>query len=107
MFPFVLSLLLGTLLCSVTRSYVPPGGLLVVLSCFILRRIRFSAVSFSNVCDRGKYFLTEYVYAVGSHGGEGWPGIFCYTEYVYILCIVTGASFLNRTILYGMCIRRV
>ena len=35
---------------------------------------------------------------MGSHGGEGSPDIFYYTEYVYILSIVTGVSSLTRTI---------
>lgn len=58
----------------------------------------FSLVSFNNVCDRGEYFLIEYVYAVGSHGGEDSLDIFYYMEYVYILNIVTGVSSLNRAI---------
>ena len=55
------------LLCRVSCRYAP--GLLVVLCCFIVRRVRFSAVSFSNVCDHGEYSLIEYLYTVGSYGG--------------------------------------
>lgn len=74
------------LLCRVSRRYAPVGGLFVVLCCFIVRRVCFSAVSFSNVCDRGKYFLIEYVYVVGSHRGRGFAGyILLYGICVYVV----------------------
>ena len=36
--------------------------------------------------------------AVGSHGDEASPGIFYCMEYMYTLCVVTGVSFLTRTV---------
>ena len=33
---------------------------------------------------------------MGSHGGKASPSIFYYMEYVYILCEVTGVSYIRR-----------
>ena len=85
LFPFVCSLFLGALLCRVSRRYVPAVAFWLSYVVLFFAVSVFPAVSFSNVCDRWKYFLIEYVYAVGSQGGEGSPGIFYCTEYVYLV----------------------
>ena len=61
---------------SFSLRYAPASDLLLVLCCFVLRRVLLTLKAVE----------------------EASPGILYYMEYVYTLCVVTGVRFLTRTI---------